>query len=69
MTWLFSVVLCSALLVSNAYAAASDRERDGGPRIRPQDARSTQLLRDGMARVASGGQRDLRLPITHISAA
>jgi len=50
MRWLFSVVLCSALLVSNVYAASRDKARDGGERIRPQDARSTQLLRDGMAR-------------------
>ena len=50
MRWLFSVVLCSAILASNVYAAKPDRSRDGGARIRPQDARSTQLLRDGMAR-------------------
>jgi hypothetical protein len=50
MHWFFSVVLCSALLVSNAYAASPGKPRDGGIRIRPQDARSTQMLRDGMAR-------------------
>jgi len=50
MRWLFSVVLCSALLVSNVYAASPDKPRDGGPRIRPQDPRTTQLLRAGMAR-------------------
>lgn len=50
MRWLFSFVLCSALLVSNLYADTPGKPRDGGPRIRPQDPRSTQLLRDGMAR-------------------
>ena len=50
MRWLCSVVLCSALLVSNVDAAKPDRSRDGGARIRPQDPRSTQLLRDGIAR-------------------
>jgi len=50
MRWLFSVVLCSALLVSNVYAASPDKARDGGPRIRPQDPRSIQMLREGMAR-------------------
>lgn len=50
MRWLFSVVLCSALLVSNVYAASPDKAREGGPRIRPQDSRSIQMLREGMAR-------------------
>lgn len=50
MRGLFSVVLCSALLVANAYADSRDKVRDGGPRIRPQDQRTTQMLRDGMAR-------------------
>jgi hypothetical protein len=50
MPWLFSIVLCSALLVSNVYAEPAGKSRAGGPRIRPQDPRSTQLLRDGMAR-------------------
>jgi len=50
MRWLLSIVFCSAVLVSNAYAEPPDRARDGGPRIRPQDPRSTRLLRDGIAR-------------------
>ena len=50
MRGLFSVALCSALLVSNVYAASPDKPRDGGLRIRPQDQRTTQTLRDGMAR-------------------
>jgi len=50
MRGLFSAVLCSALLVSNVYAATPDKSRDDGPRIRPQDPRSRQALRDGMAR-------------------
>lgn len=50
MRWLLSVVLCSVLSISNLFAAPALKPRDGGARIRPQDARSTQLLRDGMAR-------------------
>lgn len=50
MRWLFSVVLCSALLVSNVGAESAAKPRDGGQRIRPQDPRSRQLLRDGMTR-------------------
>jgi hypothetical protein len=50
MRWLLSIVLCSALLVSHAYAESSGTPREGGARIRPQDPRSTQLLRDGVAR-------------------
>jgi hypothetical protein len=50
MRWLLSIVLCSVVLVTNAYAGPLDRSHDGGARIRPQDARSTQLLRDGIAR-------------------
>ena len=50
MRWLLSIVLCSGVLVSNIDAAAPDKSRGGGPRIRPQDARSIQLLRNGMAR-------------------
>jgi hypothetical protein len=50
MRWLFSVVLCSVLLVSNVYAEPPAGPRAGGARIRPQDPRSTQLLRDGLAR-------------------
>lgn len=50
MRWLLSIVLCSAVLVSNVYAESGGKPRDGGARIRPQDSRSTQLLRDGIAR-------------------
>ncbi|MDP2320171.1 MAG: hypothetical protein Q8O42_12640 [Acidobacteriota bacterium] len=50
MRGLLSVVLCSVLSVSNLFAEPATKPRDGGPRIRPQDARSTQLLRAGMAR-------------------
>ena len=50
MRWLLSIVLCSAVLISNAYAEPPDKSRDGGSRIRPQDRRSTQFLRDGIAR-------------------
>lgn len=50
MRWLLSVVLCSVLSTSNLFAEPALKPRDGGARIRPQDARSTQLLRDGMAR-------------------
>jgi hypothetical protein len=50
MRWLLSLVLCSAILVPHVFAESAGKPRDGGPRIRPQDARSTQLLRDGVAR-------------------
>jgi excinuclease UvrABC ATPase subunit len=50
MRWLLSIVLCFAVLVSHAFAEPPGRARAGGPRIRPQDQRSTQLLRDGLAR-------------------
>lgn len=49
MRGLLSVVLCSVLSISNVFAEPM-KPREGGARIRPQDARSTQLLRDGMAR-------------------
>ena len=47
---LVSVVLCSALLVSNVDTAPPDTSRDGGLRIRTQDSRTTLSLRDGLAR-------------------
>ena len=50
MRWLLSIVFCSAALVSTAYAEGPDGSREGGPRIRPQDPRSIQLLRNGIAR-------------------
>lgn len=50
MRWLFSVVLCSVLLAAHVATASADTTRDGGPRLRPQDARTTQMLREGMAR-------------------
>jgi hypothetical protein len=49
MRWLLSIVLCS-VLVANVHADSAGKPRDGGSRIRPQDSRSTQLLRDGIAR-------------------
>lgn len=50
MRWLLSVVLCFVLSISNLFAEPALKPRHGGARIRPQDTRSTQLLRDGMAR-------------------
>lgn len=50
MRWLLGIVLCSAVLVSHVHAESAGKPRDVGPRIRPQDARSKQLLRDGIAR-------------------
>ena len=50
MRGLFSVALCFMLSMSSLFAEPAAKPREGGPRIRPQDARSTQLLRDGMAR-------------------
>lgn len=50
MRWLLSVVFCSALSISSVFAEPATKPREGGARIRPQDTRSTQLLRNGMAR-------------------
>ena len=50
MRWLLSVVLCFALLSRTSSPNRPTSSRDGGPRIRPQDPRSIQLLRDGIAR-------------------
>ena len=40
---------CSGLV----RRCAADRTRDGGPRIRPQDARITSVLQEGIARSAT----------------
>ena len=53
MRGLFSVVLCSALLVSSVDAAPPDKSHDEGLRIRTQDSRTTVGLRDGIARSAT----------------
>lgn len=50
MRWLLSIVFCFAVVMPNAGAATPERSREGGPRIRPQDPRSLQLLRAGTAR-------------------
>ncbi len=44
------VVLCSVLSIANLFAEPAKKPHEGGERIRPQDTRSTQLLRDGIAR-------------------
>lgn len=49
MRWLFALVLCTALLISDLTASSPD-VRDGGARIRTLDARVAALLRDGMLR-------------------
>ena len=46
MRMLLSVALVAVLSMSSALAA----ERDGGPRLRPQDPRSVQALKEGAAR-------------------
>src|SRR5690242_11798903 len=46
MKTLFSVALSLTLLTASTFAAP----RDGGPRIRPQDARIRQVLEAGAAR-------------------
>jgi hypothetical protein len=46
---LLTVALVASLSISSAFAA----ERIGGPRLRPQDARSTQVLKEGAARSAT----------------
>ena len=66
MRWLLILVLCSAVLVSNADAEPADKSRDGGPRIRPQDARSTQFLRDGIARSATFRALVNRIEASHV---
>ncbi|MGE0866666.1 MAG: hypothetical protein AB7P34_22415 [Vicinamibacterales bacterium] len=55
MRWLLNVALCSAVLcslvlASTVHASPRDKTPAPGDRIRPQDSRSTRLLRDGMAR-------------------
>lgn len=46
MRMLLTVALVAVLSISSALAA----ERVGGPRLRPQDSRSTQVLKEGAAR-------------------
>jgi hypothetical protein len=41
------------MLASSAFAAQPDRWRNGGPRIRPQDGRTTMLIAAGVARSAT----------------
>jgi hypothetical protein len=48
MRLLFAIALSAVVITSSTLAAA-----DGGPRIRPQDARLSQLLRNGVARSAT----------------
>lgn len=50
MRWLLGFVLCSAVLVSHVHADTGGKPGGGDPRIRPQDPRSTQLLREGLDR-------------------
>ena len=49
MRMLLSVALVAVLSISSALAA----ERIGGPRLRPQDSRSVQVLKEGAARSAT----------------
>jgi hypothetical protein len=49
MRMLLAVALVASLSMSTALAA----ERVGGPRLRPQDSRSTQVLKEGAARSAT----------------
>ena len=49
MRMLLAVALVAAVSIPTALAS----ERVGGPRLRPQDARSTQVLKEGAARSAT----------------
>ena len=49
MRMLLTVALVAVLSISSALAA----ERVGGPRLRPQDTRSVQVLKEGAARSAT----------------
>lgn len=53
MRHLLALVLCSSILAPAATAAQPGGWRDGGPRIRPQDQRLTDLLQAGMSRSAT----------------
>lgn len=53
MRHLFALVLCSSILTSTGLAAQPEWWRDGGPRIRPQDQRLTDLLQAGLSRSAT----------------
>ena len=50
---LLTIVLSSLVLASSAVAAEPDWWRNGGPRIRPQDDRTTTSIGAGVARSAS----------------
>lgn len=49
MRMLLTVALVAVVSISSALAA----ERDGGPRLRPQDTRSAQVLKEGASRSAT----------------
>lgn len=50
MRWLLTLSLCAVVLTSSTLAAAG---RDGGARLRPQDNRLAEVLREGAARSAT----------------
>jgi len=50
---LLMIVLSSFVIASTALAAEPEWRRNGGPRIRPQDARTTAMMAAGIARSAS----------------
>lgn len=50
MRHLLAVVPCSSILAPAAAAAQPEWWRAGGPRIRPQDQRLTDLLQAGVSR-------------------
>ena len=50
MRHLLALVLCSMIVAPTLTASAYPEQRDGGPRIRPQDPRLTELLKAGAAR-------------------
>lgn len=52
MHWLPTMVLFATLFAATAAAAPPDA-RNGGPHVRPQDARITALLQEGMRRSSS----------------
>lgn len=47
------MIVLSFAIASTAVAAEPDRSRGGGPRIRPQDDRTTAMMAAGVARSAS----------------
>jgi len=50
MRLLVTAALCVVMMTA---AAAAGSTKDGGPRLRPQDSRSKDVLREGMARSAT----------------